>query len=210
MTQTTNLYFEYYSHKTPERKKEIDDTLVHNLKLNFISSYYIFCSDENKKELLKLINNNSKVIIVDDNERKTFQDIFNFSNTKNAEINITLNNDIKLSDSLATIKLMDTDFYCLSRWESMQDVHPFCYRSCDSQDVWLWKNKNKISNANFYFGILGCDNKLALLAKEAGYSVKNPAYTYRVYHNHASSVREGSRDVTLRLPGPYLKVCPSK
>lgn len=205
-----NLYLEYFSHKIPERKKEIDDSLEHNLKLSFISSYHIFCPLEYKTELLKLTNNSSNVIIVEDNERKTFQDVFNFANTKGGDINITLNNDIKLSDSLSSVVLTDFDFYCLSRWESTRDIHPFCYRSCDSQDVWLWKTHNKIKNANFYFGILGCDNKLALLAKEAGYLVTNPAYTYKVYHNHDSSVRRESCDVTLRLPGPYLKVCPSK
>jgi len=208
MTQIINLYFEYYSHKIKERKKEIDDSIAHNLKLN-LTNFYIFCPIQYKEELLKLVNNKNNVIIIEDNSRKTFQDIFEFSNTKTGTINITLNNDIMLNDNIINVNISDNDFYCLSRWESRSDSYPFAYRTCDSQDVWIWKNKNKIINANFYFGILGCDNKLALLAKEVGYDVKNPAYTYKVFHNHASSVRDGSRDVTLRLPPPYLKVCPS-
>lgn len=208
MTQLINLYFEYYSHKIQQRKKEIDDCIIHNLKLNF-NNFYIFCPTEHKQELLKIIDNQNNITIIEDDARKTFQDIFDFSNTKNGAINITLNNDIKLTDNIVCVNIADNDFYCLSRWESENDLQPFCHRTCDSQDVWIWKNKNKITNANFYFGILGCDNKLALLAREAGYAVKNPAYTYKTFHNHSSSIREGSRDVTLRLPPPYLKVCPT-
>lgn len=209
MTQTINLYCEYYSHKNSIRKKEIDESIRSNLKLNF-NLFYIFCPSEHKEELVKIIQNNNKVVIIEDNERKTFQNIFDFANLNFADINITFNNDIELTSSFNSINLLDTDFYCLSRWESNADAHPFCYRTCDSQDVWVWKNQNKIKNANFYYGILGCDNKLALLARHAGYIVKNPSYTYKALHNHSSSIREGSRDTSLRLPGPYLKVCPTK
>lgn len=209
MLQNINLYCEYYSHKNLQRKKEIDESIEHNLKLNFITSYYIFCSSEYKDELLKLICSNNKVNVIEDNRRKTFQDIFDFANTNHANINITLNNDIKLGETIASVNLSDNDFYCLSRWESKTDINPFCHKSGDSQDIWIWKQKNKIQNANFYFGILGCDNKLAYLAKQVGYNVKNPSYTYKNYHNHNSSIRDGSRDKSLRLPGPYLKVKPS-
>jgi hypothetical protein len=51
----------------------------------------------------------------------------------------------------------------------------------------VWRGKTRVKNCDFYFGILGCDNKVAYEAKKAGYRVTNPAY--RVQGVSQSQVR---------------------
>lgn len=206
-----NIFIEYFSHKNYLRKNEIDNSILKNLSLHFIENFFIFCEPDSIEDCKKITQNTkAKIILV--NSRCTFQYFFDYSNKINLnkeQINIMLNNDIELTQNFENITLNDNDFYCLSRWESVEDNAP-CFWACNSQDVWLWKNQNKIKNADFYLGIWACDNKLAFLAKEAGYIVTNPSYTYKAYHNHKSSIRDGSADRSLALPGPHLNVCPSK
>jgi len=208
-----NIFVEYFSHKNSLRKNEIDQSILKNLSFDFIKNYYIFCEKNSIEDCKNLVNNNIKAKIILVNNRCTFQYIFDYSNTINLndkKINITLNNDIELTESFKNIIINDNDFYCLSRWESLTDTHPFCYKFGDSQDVWIWKGINKIKTANFYFGILGCDNSLAHIAKKSNYNVSNPSYTYKAKHNHKSNIREGSRDRSLKINPPYYRIHPSK
>jgi len=203
-----NVFVEYFNHKNLIRKKEIEDTLKINMQLNFINKFYVFTNKKDSEELKK-INVNSKAVNVVIDERCTFQQVFDFANsvTKEEEINITMNNDIILENSFKNINIPKECFFAISRWEK-NTTHPFCHRTCDSQDLWVWKGINNIKNCNFYFGLLGCDNKLAHIAEENGYITRNPSYSYKCYHNHDSQIRIDSSNKALRLPGPYKKVCP--
>lgn len=206
-----NIFLEYFSHKNNLRKNEIDLSILKNLSFSFIENYYIFCEKDSIEDCKNLINNNTKVKIILVDTRCTFQYIFNYSNKINLndkKINITLNNDIELPENFKNIIINDNDFYCLSRWENLTNEHPFNHIKGNSQDVWVWKGDNRINNANFYFGILGCDNKLAYLAQEIGYNVINPSYTYKCKHNHLTNIRTTSIDKNLRIPKPYLMISP--
>lgn len=206
-----NLFVEYYSHDNNLRKNEIDLSILKNLSFDFIKNYYIFCEKTHIQECEKLIKDNPKVKIILVDTRCTFQYIFNYSNRinlNNENINITLNNDIELTESFRNIKIDKNDFLCLTRWESLQDRHPFNFKSGNSQDTWVWVGINRIKDCDFYFGILGCDNKLAYLAKNENYNVTNPSYKYKTKHNHKSNIREGSKNNTLRIPNPYFMVEP--
>jgi hypothetical protein len=204
-----NIFVEYFNHKNERRKSEIDKTLITNINFNYINKFYVFSNKEDSEEVKKL-NFNKKITNVITEERCTFQYIFDFANSVcgEEEINITMNNDIILSKSFSNVKIPKECFFAISRWERNNNNHPFCYRTCDSQDLWIWRGKNKMKECNFYFGILGCDNRIVHIAEECGYITRNPAYTYRCHHNHESKVRIGSNDASLRLKGPYKKVCP--
>jgi hypothetical protein len=179
-----NLFVEYFKH--PERQAEIDEALDKNRALDFGGAYYVFHSN---------------------GPRTTFQERFTFANSVTGEddINILMNADIILTESFREINPSANDFYCISRWEPGAK-HPFRHERGDSQDVWVWRGKTRIKNCDFYFGILGCDNKVAYEAKKAGYRVTNPAYKYRAYHNHRSGVRTHRGK---RLPKPYKLIKPT-
>lgn len=203
-----NVFVEYFNHKNLIRKKEIDNTLKINMQLNFVNKFYVFTTKEDSAELGKL-NCNNRVINIIKEERCTFQQIFDFANsvTKEEEINITMNNDIVLENSFKNISIPKECFFAISRWENNSE-RPFCHRTCDSQDLWGWLGKNNIKGCDFYFGILGCDNKLAYMAEESGYITRNPSYKYICRHNHSSQIRIDSANTSLRIRGPYKKVCP--
>lgn len=206
-----NLFVEYFSHKNNLRKKEIDLSILNNLSLDFIENYYIFCEKNSIEDCKNLMNNSIKAKIILVNNRCTFQYIFDYSNTINLDnktINMTLNNDIELPKNIKNININENDFVCLTRWENLNDKHPFSHIKGNSQDVWIWKGTNKIKTANFYFGILGCDNKLAYLAQEIGYNVINPSYTYKSKHNHLTNIRTTSINKKLRISKPYLRIPP--
>lgn len=207
-----NLFVEYFSHENNSRKNEIDQSILKNLSFDFIENYYIFCEQTDIENCKKLIQNNTKAKIIPIENRCTFQYIFDYSNTLNLineKINITLNNDIELTENFKNININNNDFLCLSRWENLNDKHPFNYNSGNSQDTWIWKGFCKIKSCNFYFGILGCDNALAYKAKEENYNVINPSYKYKTKHNHKSQIRKDSRDNKLRIKLPYLNIKPN-
>lgn len=203
-----NIFVEYFNHQNNKRKKEIDETLSSNISFDFVSNFYVFSNSADVKEINKL-NHNGKIKNIIVENRCTFQQIFDFANsvTQEEEINITMNNDIILEKSFENISIPKECFFTISRWENNSE-RPFCHRTCDSQDLWVWQGKNNIKNCDFYFGILGCDNKLAYIAEEFGYIVRNPSYKYICRHNHTSKVRNDSVNKTLRIKGPYKKVCP--
>lgn len=183
-----NLYIEYYTSNNLKRQKEINNTLEHNLSLDFIDQILIFVNKKDYNDCLNLIKTKSKIIFNIIQERTTFQDVFDISNktTSKNDINITCNNDIFLTNSFMNLSLLENEFYCLSRFEDYDSQYPVHFQTGSSQDIWVWKGKNKIIDANFYYGLYGCDNKLAYLANKHGYYVKNPCYTYRAIHNHKS------------------------
>lgn len=203
-----NFYVEYYCSPNKYRQQEIDSTLKHNISLGFLDNIYIFTSKEYYENLCSLIDNNNNInIVITNQERQTFQDVFNFANSvcDSSTINITANNDIVFTDSFNKLYLADTDFYAISRFESVHNKCPFRYQECDSQDTWIWKGFNKITDAHFHFGVLGCDNAVAFLARKH-YNISNPAFTYRTIHNHQSNFRLDSGKESLRLQLPYHKV----
>jgi sugar-specific transcriptional regulator TrmB len=149
-----NYYYEYFSHTNELRKKEIDYTLAFNCMQSPNTNKYIICSDQYLNECKKIINDSKNTTIIAHNERCTFQYVFNLSNiiTTDSDINITSsNNDILLNKVFfENIAIQHSDFYWLSRYEKITDKHPTLHTTGYSADTWVWKGKNKITEANFY------------------------------------------------------------
>lgn len=197
-----NYYYEYFNHTNELRKKEIDDTLAFNCEQSSGINKYIVCHNQYLSECIKIIEHIKNVTIIEHNERCTFQYIFDLSNkiTTDSDINITSNNDILLDKIFfETIYIEYKYFYWLSRYEKINDKYPINYKNGGSADTWVWRGKNKIKKANFYYGLLGCDNEIGFLARKNGYIVKNPSYTYKTFHNHKSQYRTDSKNRFLRV-----------
>lgn len=207
-----NLYLIYWSSPEKARNKEVLDTIKQNIQSGFFTNIYIFTDENSQKDLSFLAEN----IVIVQRPLTTYQDIFDYSNkicSSSECLNILANSDILFNNSIFYAKnITDNDFYCLTRYEKNGILHKHDdpYRGSDSQDVWIWKNKCKIQNANFSLGFIGCDNKIAYFAYDSGYNVKNPSLTIKTHHKHEVNVRPGtSSDGKLRLDPPYKLITPT-
>ena len=70
-----NLFITYWSSPDTVRNKEILDTIEKNIQLNVFDTITIFTESESKKDIKNI---KDVEIIVD--SRKTYQDIFDYSN----------------------------------------------------------------------------------------------------------------------------------
>lgn len=192
-----NYYVEYWKSDNEERNNEIIDCINSNIDLNLFDNIFIFSNSKEEKI-------NHELIL---SERVSYQLIFD--NTIDG-INVFANSDIKFDETIVKTKnISDDEFYTITRYEDDGKLHKHDdpYRGCDSQDTWVWKNKCKIKDANFFIGIPGCDNKIAYMAEISGYKVKNPAYDIKTYHKHKTNIRSGtSANLNFRLPPPYKLV----
>lgn len=184
-----NLFIEYFYYNKPERDLEIFESIQKNSNFSFIDNIYCVAPED---IIIHLKNKNisEKIKYITEQNRCTFQYLFNLSNSLNYEgVSCVLNNDIILSEDFNQIyyKIKNTDFYCISRREFA--THFSMGTAKWSQDVWCWKGFNSIKNCNFYFGVPGNDNTIPHHAQEAGYDVKNPCLTFKCYHNHKSNYR---------------------
>lgn len=192
-----NYYVEYWDCNNEERNNEVINVINSNINSNLFSKIFVYSKNKEPRINSEIINS----------DRITYQ--FIFDNSEDG-INILANSDILFNETIKLVKnISDTDFYALTRYECNNMVHKYDdpYKGSDSQDVWIWKNKCKIKNANFYLGLPGCDNKIAYYAKIHNYDVKNPALSIKTYHEHRSNVRDGSScDLSKRLPPPYALI----
>jgi len=205
-----NVYYNYYIDSDDNRNEELKFSLNKLIENKEIDNIYLVIDD--KKLVNDPILNIKKVKLISVDDRPTYSHMFDMINDRTYEddINMIINSDcFLLEDSVKRIKTYIDygESWVLSRKELIstdnltwvQDINP-----AGSQDAWLFKGKIKDISGDFTMGILGCDNKIALLIKEAGYTVLNPVNDVILYHNHKSAIR--NYDESTKLPSPYLLV----
>ncbi len=192
-----NYYTEYWDSGNQDRNLEVIECINKNIKSNLFDNIFIF-SEKNEKRLLKETIKTSRV---------TYQYIFDNSTEG---FNVFCNSDIEFDETILLVKnIKENEFYALTRYENNMMLHKYDdpYEGQDSQDVWIWKDKCKIKDADFHLGLPGCDNKIAYHAERSGYIVTNPALSIKTYHRHLTNIRQGtSSDLSKRLPPPYKLV----
>ena len=199
------LFVQYYNFPDAERQKELDECLLKNCQNGQIGEIFIFSESEPPVGVPK-----PKVKhVVTGNERLSFQWVIDYANlvTRDCDYNILCNSDIILESQIP--EFPDPYFLALTRYGDVpMGFFQYAYAS---QDTWIWKGINKIKTADFCFGVLGCDNKLAYEAYEAGYYVTNPSKTIRTVHRHQTKIRTPeASDNRYRLPRPYLYLTPTE
>ena len=196
-----NYYTEYWDSGDEKRNSEVISCINKNINSGFFKNIFIY--SKNIEERI-----NAKTIPLD---RITYQ--FIFDNNIDG-INILANSDIEFDETIKLAEnIKEEEFYCLTRYEDngLLHKHNDPYLGSDSQDVWIWKNKSKIQESNFFLGVPGCDNKIAYIAEINGYRVKNPSIDIKTYHRHKTDLRPGSSSNTkIRLMPPYRLVPVSK
>lgn len=148
--------------------------------------------------------------------RPTFSDMFALCEPR--MVNVIANSDIYFDAEgveLLGVMSMD-DCYALSRWNVDEHGNATPYRLRDSQDAWAFCGMPSFA-ADFPLGVPGCDNRIAKLFLDAGYSVKNPCRSVKAYHLHNVQWRSylvnpdgraRGGDKIERVPGPYHFVDP--
>lgn len=204
----TNLFTSFYKTDSKKRNEELEYVLKKNVDNFLIDRIYLAAHTAIPIQSQKIIP------IYVAAPKMTFDWYFKWINrvTKGQDLNILSNSDIYFID----IPGVEKDAcYALSRYEVNEDyslnlnqvqIHG------DSQDCWIFKGKILPVKADFFMGMMGCDNRLAHELQQAGYTVTNPSKRIKTWHVHSSNVR--GYDINVRnentvVPPPYLTIKPS-
>ena len=152
--------------------------------------------------------------------RPTFTELFSLC--KPDRVNVIANSDIYFRrDNIALLTLgcqWPFEPFALSRWDVRPDGRAKLWDHRDSQDAWIIYGEAKPIEADFPMGVAGCDNRLARVLQDAGYTVTNPSKTIRAYHLHNVAYRSylvdpsgkaRGGDKIERVPGPYAFIQPT-
>lgn len=180
-----NLFLNYYkSTEGEQRQKEIDFCLSDNLKNNYITDFYILDETGDIKET-------ERIHPITMSSRMTYKDYFKLISDKSGDndINIFMNTDCCLDGNSASNlhQIKNNEAWCLSRWD-ISSIEPFKaspYMVHNSQDAWIVRGKPRdIVDGNYHLGVPGCDNRIMWELAKAGYTIRNPALTVKLYHYH--------------------------
>ena len=202
-TRNINLIVNYYKDQQIDRSAEIDLCL----KLNCVNKLFnrIIIINETMKDI-DFIDKSDRIIILNNPNRLTFNEIFNISNDYSLEntTNILINSDIVIGENFDNIKLDYAEWaFVLSRYNILDDGK---INFCDdpgSFDTWIWEGKLKHNIGNYLMGKPNCD---VLLANELSqfYKMKNPSYDLKTYHVHNTNIR--NYNISEKISGKYLKI----
>lgn len=184
-----NVFADNYTHANPARAAELASICERNK------------ADSN----INYIQMNSP-------HRMTYQNLFDEINkrTSDDDINVITNLDIYFDDSITQLnRITSKQFIALSRYDIFADgsIH-FDGPKQFSQDVWAWRGKIRITNADFYLGVYACDNRIAAEAQLAGYEVLNVCKSIKTYHLHLTVGRADDFGIT-KVPPPHIVVYPT-
>lgn len=192
--------------------KNSDKALL-NSKLNLFTSHYKDKSDARQKELDFCLNQNKNsglfenIIVVQD-RRPTYNDLFELTRQYPNSVNIIANSDIFFNDTILQAKyIKQNQCFALSRWDYVKGGTLKHFKRADSQDVWIVRGGSLVTTADFYLGVPGCDNRIAHEFKSAGYDVTNPSISIRTNHLHLSQIHNYTSKDTVPKPYYFPEVC---
>lgn len=208
-----NLFTTIFISSNKKRNFEQETSLNKNISNKYIDKIYLFSEDDvdTIKSAFDIIKSD-KVEIINLTARPKFLNIINYINSKEYfkyDINVIANSDIFFDKTIELSKEIDSnEMYALTRWDKVEEKknNKFTiFNTINSQDSWFFKGHIKQGiYCDFYFGILGCDNRFAYECYKVGYNVRNPSLSVRSMHEHMSEYRTYSKDNI--IPRPYASV----
>jgi len=218
-----NLFINYYQDKNLDRQRELEICVLSNIYNIALDSVVIMVANKDLEALNLMLNKitcglENDVVIVNFENRPTYNDYFKLTENYPNDINIISNKDV-IMDAISLMNLKEWNWknYCLSlsRWDfidsKLNQSEAVHYNQVDSQDTWIMKGAFKqLKDVNFGLGVAGCDNKIALLLSEH-YEVINPSLDIKTYHYHLTNVRNYVNVVghaVDRIKPPYLLLDP--
>lgn len=185
---------QYYSPKETPRRIELMKALSNNVKNRYIDKI-VLLNESNVK-----FEKHSKIEEVIIGKRMFYNDVLEYIYDKVPKdvIVVFANSDIYLDETIRNVWSvnMEDKFFALLRYENDEIYGP----RPDSQDSWIISSNSVKSrprnykDIEFSFGVMGCDNAIALEMLRQKYVVINPALTIKTHHLHASKVRNYAID----------------
>lgn len=197
------LYNEKSSQRIDEYLTCVQKNLAHPA-IEHIHVLYDTTNDDAENKLLTQLQT-YPISISYTHKRQTYGDCFALANELYSERTIILSNgDIFFNDSLHKLRSVDFTnlFVVLTCW----NVHPdgslhvrtkgdpniLAY---DSQDAWIFRAPlPALDDVDICIGTLGCENRVAYEAQNAGMHLFNPCKTIQACHYHLSGIRHYSRN----------------
>ena len=233
-----HLMIEYHVPKNEDRHEEYLTCLRENIKNPHIEKVHIFLESNRKRPPIEdpkivyakvkrktyeeqkkanISEHDKKYLTKKDQSRATYSDYFRYARENLSGKNcIIANSDIFFDETLEVINGVDLGrtMLCLSRWDIKKGLGGDAvklFNRPDSQDSWIFTspmNEKVEEEATFFLGRIGCDNKLAWIAHNAGLKLTNPANQIITKHLHKVEYRtylisdavDGVRD------GDFMKV----
>ncbi len=203
----TSLYNETNEERCKEYitcfKKNLEHPLIHEI----IVFYDTIKDLDGKNSILDFLLKQN-VIIIYGQGHPSFYSMFEEANrSKKGNGIIIANADIYFNDTLFLLKEYDlgSQILCLTRWDDdgKGNLKPFMKYSKEkgfepklsSQDVWIFQSPISIEKRrsdNIFVGTLGCENRIAYEASDAGLVITNPCLSIQCCHLHNSGVRNYS------------------
>jgi hypothetical protein len=124
--------------------------------------------------------------------RQTYRDLFAYANQELAGRRVIIANaDIFFDHTLSRLDEYDLtgSLLCLSRCDIHADGSWGLFEFESSQDAWIFDAPIRDFDCDFHLGVLGCDNRLAWEAEQAGLVLSNPSRSIRAHHLHVTRIR---------------------
>ncbi len=214
------LFTQFHIDNDIKRYKEVKETLKKNIELNIFTNIILLNERIYTNEELGLTEEEMKTIKqINIKRRLTYMLIILCINLYKKYINgyiVIANNDIFFDNSILNIRHTSLSkkpsFYALTRFECFEnqkdnlELYKLVSYASIAQDTWIFHTNFMPLNyklCNFELGRVGCDNKIAYLFWQFGYTVYNEPYIIKTYHNHSDQKRNSNREQYRILP-PYL------
>ncbi|GAB5364542.1 hypothetical protein AAMO2058_000979200 [Amorphochlora amoebiformis] len=219
-----HLIVQYFSHKSPERQKELDYCLRRNLLNLAFTRVHLLVEDNidlTKRGFTPLALKRCNILNI--SRRLTYGFAFRWASMHlpfAAKV-VVANADIYFQEE-GIRRIAETNMegkcYCLLRWETWPKIEIFSGKRGprkDSQDAWIFQVPFYVPKAEFFMGLPGCDNRIAFLISKQGYVVSNPCYEIKSFHVHKDnpnkySTHKGHKEGRQKVKGSYLLVPPTK
>jgi len=201
------LLTSYYEDPDAARRDEFLECLRRNVANELLAEIHLFLEDGARPEI-----DDAKLHLVPHGRRATYRELFDYASSTLAGRRVILANaDIYFGGDLARLDSYDVTgkLLCLSRWNVEPDGSAWLFDHGGSQDAWIFDAPIPAFPCDFHPGLLGCDNRLAWEAAEAGLQLENPARSLRAYHLHLSHVHRYGEESrvhghTRSVPADYL------
>lgn len=203
------VFIPHYRSSNCERHNEIVRSIRRNIDNKLVERVVLVL--ESKADVEPWMKNERVVLKVPVvSKRQTYncvlQHVREYMIANPGTIAIVCNSDISFDSTLEKMihgQFNALDSFCLSRHDEKEDGSiELCNHHVASQDAWVFFGLPRFNlEGNFFFGVLGCDNHMAVNLRKSGYKVTNPCLSINAIHLHLT---ENSRTWTKssRLPQP--------
>jgi hypothetical protein len=200
-----NLVTSFYisklsSHKDILRSRELQATLLNNIKSSVIEKIHLFVDNEDSHNtLLNIIKNTNtdKITVIEIGKKPTYSDYFKYiiENLQN-KICMIANSDIyihKVDNSVLDMLEKNNWGYALTRHEFDLSC-PLINNYAGSHDCYIFKanlvNESILENVRFYQNYLGIETRIIKALCEQNIKIFNPCRQIKIVHLHKSELRK--------------------